>query len=147
MSHSLSSEPLPKPKIELPNLDFQQFFCSKQLLHEERYLNRNCFVAFGENQFNLFLWDTHFRKLKLGFHQFFCSKWLIRSKKYVKRCLYVEFKENRLSHFWDIHFWSLYPTSGFFIFTKTWKYCLYNYLVLRIKFGVSIFIYFGDIKR
>ena len=38
-----------------------------------------------------------------------------------------------------------YPTFHFSIFFKTWKYYPYTYLVLCIKFGVSIFISFGDI--
>ena len=40
-----------------------------------------------------------------------------------------------------------YPTFDFSTFTNTWKYYLYTYLTACIKFGVSIFIIFGDTER
>ena len=38
-------------------------------------------------------------------------------------------------------------TFGFSTFAKTWKYHLSIYVVLVVKFSVSIFISFGDIKH
>ena len=78
---------------------------------------------------------------------FSCSKWQMHFKKHVKKCLYIKLEGNYLSHFWDIPFCSSYSTSRFSISVITWKDYLYTYLVLCIKFGVSIFIIFGDIKR
>ena len=38
-----------------------------------------------------------------------------------------------------------YPTFDISVFDKNWKYYLYTYLALCIKFGVFIFISLGDI--
>ena len=51
-------EPLQKPKISLLNLNFHQFFCSKGLLQQKRYLKGNCKFAFEENRSSCFF-ETH----------------------------------------------------------------------------------------
>ena len=40
-----------------------------------------------------------------------------------------------------------YLTSGFSTFVKTWKYYLYIHVVLCLKFGISNFFSFQDIRR
>ena len=45
---------LPKSKIDIPNLGFHRYFCSKRLLHTKRHLKMNFYVAFKENRWSYF---------------------------------------------------------------------------------------------
>ena len=50
----------PRFKIELPNLDFHQLFCSKRLMQSKKRVKRRLYIEFKENRLNLF-GDIHFR--------------------------------------------------------------------------------------
>ena len=90
----------------------------------------------------------------LDFKEFLCGERLIHSEKHLnKRCLFIEFEKKKIvGAVFEIFTSGLifglpYPTFDFQIFVKTGKYYLCSSLVHFIKFGVSIFISFGDIKR
>ena len=94
---------LPKAKIGVQNLNIQQFFYSKRLLHPKRHLKSNYYMTFEENRLNGFF-EAEIGLPNLDFHQFFCSKRLMHSENSVKRWLYIEFEGNLYSRFWDTHF-------------------------------------------
>ena len=66
---------------------------------------------------------------------------------YLYLRMFISSAENIHPILTSLIFGMLYPTCGFEIFVKTWKYYLCTSLVLYIKFGVSIFISFGDTKH
>ena len=87
--------------------------------------------------------------LNFDFYQFSNSK---RLQKHVKRGLYIDFEGNLYSCFFlctqfRCHIRFALPLVQFLIFTKTWKHYLYICLALFIKFDVSLFISFRDMKR
>ena len=43
-SSRFSRHTLPKSVIELPNLDFDEFFGRKRLMHSKKYVNRCLFI-------------------------------------------------------------------------------------------------------
>ena len=87
----------------------------------------------------------------LDFHQFLHSKWLIHSKIHVKKYLCTKFEKNCYSHFWGTHFWSDFQLSlthfWFFDFLQNLEALCMHFSGTVYKFGVSIFINFGDIKH
>ena len=110
-------KPFPKSKIGLPNLDFHEFFCSKQLLHPKRHQKENCLMAFEENRLSCYF--KTFRKDKIGlpnnnFHQFFCNKRLIQSRKHIKG-VYVSYSKKIVRAVFEIFRSVSFPVCPMFL--------------------------------
>ena len=112
-------------------------------------------MAFEKNRLSIFFFFPRYAFLKakiwlpnVDFHHFFYSERLIHSKKKKKKKtrkkIFIYPVKTVLEIFTSS---SAYPFFGFSIFIKTWKYYLYTYQALCMKFGVSIFISFGDTKH
>ena len=81
------------------------------------------------------------------FYQFSRSKKLIYTKRHLKVNLCIEFDENIASQIWDTHIHFHFRFSilqfRFSDFHRNLA-CSFVYLVLSIKFGLSIFFCVGD---
>ena len=151
LNHLSLRKSLPKSEIGGPNLDFHQCFCSKRLFYPKWHLKDNYYMLFEENHlsrfFQILLPKSKIELPNLDSNEFFCGKWLIHSEWHVKRYLFIDFKKIARVVFEVFISGLSYPTSCLSFFFKTRQNYLCTGLVLCVKFGFSIFISFGGIKR
>ena len=119
---------IPKGKIGLPNLDFNEFFCRKRLLHCEKHVKRCLYNEFEENDYSCF-WDNHYRS---------------HFRVAISHFRFLDFRENLeiLSIHLSITMWK----NGCFYLYYFWRYKAINthiYIYAHTQRSISKNHFFG----